>query len=98
MYMEIAFMKTLTLDEMKIVSGGRHAEGAYNANGPDRTREQARHENYPGREWSSADLRNAGLALSAVGAVTPGVPGRVIGALGAGAALIGGWERNGGNH
>ncbi|GAD89930.1 hypothetical protein VHA01S_030_00050 [Vibrio halioticoli NBRC 102217] len=92
-------MKQLTKFEVNKISGGREAEGAYNTHGPDRTRAQAMRENNPGdTDKLRSDLRNTGLALTAIGAVVPGVPGRIVGAVGAGTALAGGWERNGGNH
>lgn len=88
-------MRDLNPKEILLVSGGRQVEGAYSSNGPDRTSGQSMRENNPGRDWTSADLRNAGLALGVIGSVVPGAPGRVITAIGAGSAALGGWEDTG---
>lgn len=92
-------MKTLTLDELKIVSGGREAQGAFNSNGPDRTRAQAMRENNPGRgpltENEKRFLRNAGLLAGAIGPLIPGIPGRVISGIGGSSALAGSWSSPG---
>ncbi|MEZ8037669.1 hypothetical protein ACED66_02445 [Vibrio splendidus] len=86
-------MRSLNASEVNMVSGGREARGAYNSNGPDRTRAQAMRENNPGRDWSNSDLNNVSLALGLAGTLVPGIWGRGISALGAAGAAVSGWKR-----
>ncbi|EJL6264477.1 hypothetical protein NMS06_003184 [Vibrio cholerae] len=86
-------MRDLNTNEIERIGGGREAQGANRADRPDRTRSEAMRENHQGRDWSMDDLNNVSLGLTAIGAVTPGVPGRVLTGLGAAGAAVAGWSR-----